>query len=75
MGLKEVVEAFGKSAVEAVKEALKVALKPLLLQFAKDLIQLLKDEAAKTATPIDDIVVSAAEPKVIELVEDALAKI
>lgn len=75
MGLKEVVENFGKAAAEAVKESLKAALKPLLLQFAKDLIQLLKDEAAKTATPIDDIVVSAAEPKVVELVEGALAKL
>jgi len=75
MGLKEVVENFGKAAVEGVKEALKAALKPVLKQFSMDIIQLLKDEAAKTSTPIDDVVVAAAAPQIEKLVDEALAKV
>ena len=75
MGFKEVLENFGKAAADGVKEALKAVLKPLLLQFAKDVVQLLKDEAAKSSTPIDDVIVAAAEPQIIKMVEDALAKV
>ena len=75
MNLGELAKGFGEKLVEAVKGAVISALKPLLKEFSQDLINLLKAEAAKTSTPIDDMVIAAAQPGVEKMVDDLLAKI
>jgi len=71
----DLLKKLGEDMLAAVKAALIPALKPLLKQFSEDVIALVKAEAAKTATPIDDMVVSAAAPMVEKLIDDLLAKV
>jgi len=71
----DLVKKLGEEMLVAVKAALIPALKPLLKQFSQDVIALVKAEAEKTPTPIDNMVVSAAEPMVEKLIDDLLAKV
>lgn len=73
--MNELLKKLGEDTIAALKTALIPALKPVLKAFAHDIIELLKVEAAKTATPLDDLVIAASQPAVEKLVDDLLAKV
>jgi hypothetical protein len=69
MDLKPVVENLKNQLKASVLEALKPVMKPFLKSFAHSVVAVLKAEAAKTPTPIDDTVLAMVDSKIDELIE------
>lgn len=59
-----------KQLGEDVKAALLPLAKPLLKKFAHAVFLKLKESAANTATPIDDMIYMAAEPAIDKMIDD-----
>jgi len=69
MDLKPVVENLKLQLKASILEALKPVMKPFLKSFAHSVVAVLKAEAAKTATPIDDTILAMADSKIDELID------
>lgn len=54
---------------QALLQGLKPMLKPALKAFGHEILAMLKEEAAKSKTPIDDAVLAGADAKLDEMID------
>jgi hypothetical protein len=67
----EVLKQFAEEAKMEILKAVLPLLKPMLKKLAKEVVfAQLKEAAAKTSTPIDDMLYTAAEPAIEKMIDD-----